>query len=189
MTKEAEYLSSVAETVERLFDQGTDDPSAQEIAVAHWGYGRGIMPPDMITGVVHRLPRIRQALRERGHEVFPVSEKYYENGYRDSTELAPDELGQALPCGRGKHQIGIMRLTGESADKARQMFEAWNGLKVRQSVGKVIVTARDVALAVDREYIAEIEAREMFAPLAALQVPAFARPALNGGGSPKELVE
>jgi hypothetical protein len=114
MATRDKYAIELASTVTDLFNSGMVDPSAEEIAYAHFP-GRYI-PGDVIEGVRKRLARVR-ALVEEGYglQVYPLSRRYYLQ-FRKSPPTTVDEGRLCLPTGRGYRMEGLRLVLDANTD-------------------------------------------------------------------------
>lgn len=101
-----QFVEELAQTVNRLFDDGKTDPRAKEIADAH--FDPRSVPGDIIDAVRKRLPKVRDKiesdyLHERAHLVSAT----YFGRFRDELPQSEEEARLCLPLGRGKAAEGI----------------------------------------------------------------------------------
>lgn len=112
MARDKDYVIELGQTVHRLFADGLTDPSAAEIAEAH--FPDKVLGGEIIEGIRKRLGRIRDFLEENYSE-FPiclVSETYYIR-FRYTPPMTTADARKCLPGGYGKGQEGIRLQSGQ----------------------------------------------------------------------------
>ncbi len=111
------YNRELAETVNKMFSEGKNDPRAEEIADYHFG-GKAV-GGEIIDGIRKRLPTINRVIeQDYEHQACVVSEKYYtlfRNRQTSLFEMTDAEAQKCLPIGHGNRAAGI-RLCTESTD-------------------------------------------------------------------------
>lgn len=111
MARDKEYVVELGLTVHELFAEGITDPSAAEIAEAH--FPEKALGGEIIEGVRKRLGKIRDFLEENYPE-FPVclvSHTYYVR-FRDNLPTTVTDARRCLPVGHGVKQEGIRQQSG-----------------------------------------------------------------------------
>lgn len=112
MTRDKEYVHELGQTVHQLFSEGVTDPSAAEIAGAH--FPERALGGEIVEGIRKRLGKVRDFLEENYPE-FPiclVSHTYYVR-YRDNLPTTTAEARRCLPVGHAVKQEGIRLQSGE----------------------------------------------------------------------------
>ncbi len=117
MSKDA-YLQDLAATVEKMFGDNRTDPSAQEIAIEH--FGTDVLGGEIYDGVCKRIKAICKVLGETyGLKVCIVNARYYlktakRPNYRDKPPETDAEARSCLPLGHGVKTFGVKLCTGEN---------------------------------------------------------------------------
>jgi len=113
MASEKDYIVALGRTVQRLFEAGVTDPSAQEIVEAYYGDDK-IVSAAMVEDARKKLGRIRDFMEQNYSEIpiCLVSETYYVR-YRDTPPESPEEARRCLPVGQGVKASGIRAISGE----------------------------------------------------------------------------
>jgi hypothetical protein len=148
--KRDEYVWELATTVTDLFASGKTDPSADEIAEAHF-------PGKALGGEIHegirkRLHRIRDVLQEDfGHPVYLLNTRYYAR-FRGKPPTTAAEARLCLPIGQGVTANGI----GPQTDPATaSIFEAALNMNVASGAGKLKKSLDSAVEAVERHQLNE----------------------------------
>jgi hypothetical protein len=119
-----QYVIELAQTTKRLLDEGNIDPSADEIAYAH--FGRTVLGGAIEEDIRKRLGKIRTILEEDpqrggyGLTVYLVSKGYYTLGYRHNPPQTKTEASQCLVVGRPR---------GSSKEEAQKGNPAVAGIR------------------------------------------------------------
>ncbi|HAC47159.1 MAG TPA: hypothetical protein DGB72_01815 [Gemmatimonadetes bacterium] len=150
MGKRDEYVWELATTVTEMFAVGTTDPSAVEIAQAHF-------PGKALGGEIHegirkRLHRIRDVLSEDfGHPVYLLNTRYYAR-FRGKPPTTAAEARLCLPIGQGVTANGI----GLQTDPATAaIFQAALSMNVASGAGKLKKSIDSTVDAVERHHLNE----------------------------------
>ena len=110
--RDTAYVTQLAATVNDMFAEGNTDPSAEEIATAHFE-GKALAG-EIIESVRKRLNRVRDALAEfYNHDVYLLNRRYYVR-YRHNQPTTEAEARLCLPIGHGVQASGIRLNTGEN---------------------------------------------------------------------------
>jgi len=145
------YITALAATVNDMFADGINDPSADQIAHHYFGPDKYI-PRSLIEDVRSRLGNIRNALADDGHLTCPLSETYYRRFRNGKKITGTDDAVLCLATGRAKKQVGILRIV-ETAVNSDLIWASWHQLQLRQGAGKTRRSAEDVMTAIRRELI------------------------------------
>lgn len=164
-----QYITDLATTINEMFASGTDDPSASEIARRHWGDDDKVMPPEIIEGVRGRLGRVRAALEEDGHLMCPLSETYYRRFRKPGKLKSRDEARRCLALGRGRQQIGLLRLTGTA--ESDLIWTEWASMQCNQGAGKAGRALNGLLAAVDSGKVSIEQAQEILSQAERLTQP------------------
>jgi len=156
-----QYITELATTVNEMFAEGMDDPSAGEIARRHWGEGRTI-PKAAIEDIRRKLSRVSEALREDGHLLCPLSEPYYRRFRKPGQIKSRDEARRCLAIGRGRQQVGLLRFTSADDERGLVWIE-WAAIQVNQAAGRQRRAGGRLAIAVETEKLSLEQAREILA--------------------------
>lgn len=107
--KDGNYVIELADSVKEMFDEGTLDPSAEEIAAHHFA-GKEISC-EISEGVRRRLVKIKAVLKESlGLDVYLVNQRYYlEFRSKHPTTLAASHA--CVPDLKGITAFGIRLVT------------------------------------------------------------------------------
>jgi hypothetical protein len=163
------YITELATTVNEMFAEGVNDPSATEIARRHWGDDK-VMPRILAEDVRRRLGRVRTALEEDGHLMCPLSETYYQRYRRPGKLKTQDEARRCLAIGRGRQQVGLLRLTGTA--ESDLIWTQWASIQCNQAAGKAGRALNGVLAAVDGDKVSVEQGHEIL-----LQADRLAQPA------------
>lgn len=149
MRKDA-YTHELAATVDQMFADDHTDPSAEEIAVEH--FGRDVLGGEIIDGVIKRLKAILRILDEiYDHQVCLISNRYYlktakRPSYREQPPKTEAEARICLPLGHAVRGIGIWLSKGDDdliyQAAIRQGF-ASGGAKVRIGLDRTLEGMRE----------------------------------------------
>lgn len=142
----------VAQTVNELFERGVTDPSAKEIAEAHFP-GKALAG-EIIESVRKRLNRIRDVLEEDlQHPVCLLSKTYYVafRGHPPETDAGGR---RCIPVGYGKVAMGIWRQSGEDD----RIWQAMVSQNLNAGAGKVGKSANRTLAAVEGGRLPETRA-------------------------------
>lgn len=181
------YTTALAATVNRLFDEGVTDPSADEIAEAHFPdqpLGR-----EIAFGIRQRLIKIRNIVEDvYSTPCALVTETYYALYRHTPMEgLSMKQAYQCIPGGYGKERQGIRKQQGDDdliwrATVERNLISAAG--KEKKSVDRVLA-------AVASEDISSENARGLIDQLRSKALPeqpeiiAKLYEALEGDGAPE----
>jgi len=128
---EHDYVEELAETINRMFGAGISDPSAREIAEAH--FPEKALGGEITEGIRKRLHKIRDILEQDYlHPVCLVSRTYYSRFRREAPKTVAD-AARCLPIGYGKKQQGVYLQRG--ADDL--IWEAMLQSNLASGAGKV----------------------------------------------------
>ena len=106
------FTNELAATVYDLFKSGKTDPSAEEIAAAH--FPNKTLPNDITEVVRKRLIKVRNVIQDVYEiPVCLVTEKYYVL-YRDAPPVHMKDAHACLPGGYNKGAWGVRRQNGDS---------------------------------------------------------------------------
>lgn len=135
--KTQEFSSEVATTVKKLFDAGNIDPSAEEIAVEH--FGRKIIPSDAVSVIRKRLKQVK-ALLEKNYDLPSclLSELYYieenDKKFRHNPPTNDNDARLCLPWGYGKVAWGLLL---EKDNAHARIWKAALDLNMTAGAGRV----------------------------------------------------
>lgn len=94
------YAVALAKTIADLFAQGKKDPSADEIAEAHFHMDLRYLGGEVVDGIRKRLCKVRDILEyEFGFPVYLVNYTYYSR-YRELPPQRVEEARRCLPGGQ-----------------------------------------------------------------------------------------
>ena len=156
MARDKGYVIELGQTVISLFESGTTDPSAAEIAEANFpGKALG---GEIIEGVRKRLGRIRDFVEENYPElpICLVSETYYVR-FRDTSPTTAADARKCLPVGYGKGQEGIRMQSGEDD----LIWKEAISLNLAQGAGKMKKSGDRTVRALEGHHLSEKEAARM----------------------------
>jgi hypothetical protein len=143
-----QYIIELAETVHKLFGNDVTDPSAREIAEAH--FPDRALVGDIIESVRKRLHKVRAVLEEDYDQpVYLLSRTYY-NRFRRNPPQNESDARRCIPTGYGKQTEGIRLQTNGDDDLIYQAtlshsFSAGAGL-VRKQTNRVVHAVEDERL-------------------------------------------
>jgi hypothetical protein len=126
------YVLELAETVSRIFAEGNTDPSAEEIAKAH--FPERALGGEIVDGIRKRLRRVRDIL-ETDYD-FPVcllSHTYYVR-YRKNPPKTESDARRCIPGGRAVTAAGIRMQTDGDADL---IWQAMVSVNLASGAGKM----------------------------------------------------
>src|SRR4051794_7820835 len=143
-----QYIIELAETAHKLFESGVTDPSATEIAEAHFE-GKALVG-DIVESVRKRLHKVRTVLVEDYDQpVYLLSRTYY-NRFRSNPPENESDARRCIPLGYGKPTQGIRLQTDGDDDLIYQAAVA-QGLSMgaglaRRGTNRVIGAVEDERL-------------------------------------------
>lgn len=167
------YVIELAQTVNSLFSKGTNDPSAEEIAEAH--FPDRALGGEIIEGIRKRLRRIRNILEEDyEHPVYLLTHTYYSR-YRHEPPTTEAEGRRCIPGGYGISSAGLRLHTDGETDLIWQAMISQNLIsgagKVKKSVDRTVNAVEEKRLPKPRAAAILDVARQRIAP----ENPALAR--------------
>lgn len=120
-----QYTYELADTVSDIFRGGSNDPSASEIAHAH--FGKPNLGGEIVEGVRKRLHKVRDILQgeDYGLNVCLLGIRYYvehrldkrkRKPYRTAKPVNKQEARMCLPVGQGYSGEGLWLSTGGTED-------------------------------------------------------------------------
>lgn len=155
MTRKDQYTEELVMTIIRLFEKDKNDPSIDEICVAH--FGDMFLPGDILASVKQRLPRIKAMLEDLGYIVYFVNRKYYMT-LRSVEPSTDEEAKERLPIGGGSnaekaHRHGIRRCLDPENDRMwkitiRNNLDTANG-KCTKNTDRVFSAVEKLGLSQD----------------------------------------
>lgn len=153
-----QYVTDLAATVNEMFAEGVDDPSAVQITKRYWGEDKAVQA-GMIEEVRAKLGRIRKILFEDGHLTCPLSPTYYRRFRGPGRLQTRDEARQCLPT-RGRPQAGILRLASTPED-SDLIWTEWISMQCNQGAGKAKTSFNELLIAVDKGKVSLDRAQEI----------------------------
>lgn len=152
-----QYVVELAQTVNQMFADGKTDPSADEIAAAHFpGKALG---GEIVAGIRKRLHKVRAVLEiDYEHPVTLVSGTYYSR-FRHNPPIIDADARRCLPIGQGVSAEGIY-LQRSATDL---IWQAMVSLGLAQGAGRVKRSANRVLDAVEEQRLSERRAAELLA--------------------------
>lgn len=156
MARDKDYVIELGLTVVELFEGGTTDPSAVEIADAH--FPGKVLGGEIVEGIRKRLGRIRDFLEENYAElpICLVSETYYVR-FRDTPPTTTADARRCLPVGYGKGQGGIRLQSGEDD----LIWKEAISLNSAQGAGKMKKSGDRTVRALEGHRLSEAEASRL----------------------------
>jgi hypothetical protein len=146
-----QVITEIAQTVNELFGQGKTDPSADEIAKAH--FPDKALPPEVVESIRKRLNRVREIL-ETIHDkpVYLLSNAYYA-GFRNKPPVNNAEARRCIPgIGPGARFAGIRLHTTGDDDL---IYQAMLDMNYSSGAGKVKRQSNRVLTAVEEHRLSE----------------------------------
>jgi Ni,Fe-hydrogenase III large subunit len=130
--RDMQYVAELAETVNNMFAAGIYDPSADEIARAH--FPDRALAGEIVESVRKRLPRVRNVLeQDYEHPVCLLSPTYYTR-FRKTPPINEAEARRCLPMGHGVRAAGIRLQTQGDEDL---IWQAMLSQDIASGAGKV----------------------------------------------------
>jgi hypothetical protein len=166
-----QYVTDLTATVNELFADGINDPSAAVIAKRYWGQDKAVTK-GMIEECRAKLGRVRRALDEDAHLTCPLSETYYRRFRGPGKLKTRDEARRCLPT-RGLPQFGLLRLTG--SEESDLIWSEWVGIQCNQAAGKTRLSVDDLLAAVQSGKMPTEQAREIVIQSQKLALPPAAQ--------------
>ena len=106
------YNRELADTVNKMFGDGTSDPSAEEIADIHFNHKA--VGGEIIDGIRKRLPKVSRIVEETyEHLVCLVNETYYAR-FRNETPTTDADARKCIPVGYAVRSMGIRMCAGDN---------------------------------------------------------------------------
>lgn len=169
-----QYVTDLTATVNELFADGIDDPSADIIARRYWGQDKAVTK-GMIEECRAKLSHIRRALDEDAHLTCPLSATYYRRFRGPGKLKTQEEARRCLPT-RGLPQFGLLRLTGSA--ESDLIWTEWIGVQSKQAAGKTRLSVDDLLKAVRSGKMPIEQAREVVIQSQKLALPPAAQQGL-----------
>lgn len=129
---EREYVVALARTVDQMFSDGVNDPSAAEVADAH--FQNWVLGGEIAEGIRKRLRKIRDILQEEyQYPVCLVGKTYYDIFRGKRPILTAQDAHRCLPLGYSMTAQGLYRPLG----KDDPIWQASVTLSASQGAAKV----------------------------------------------------
>lgn len=157
MARDRMYVEELAGTVMEMFANGDTDPSALEIAEAH--FPDKTLGGEIIEGVRKRLGRVRDVLEETYEQPVHLTSRTYYIRFRDNPPKTQANARRCLPVGHGVKQEGL-RLQDGPDDL---IWQAMLALNLAAGAGKVKKSVDRTADAVEDHRLSEEDARGILA--------------------------
>lgn len=156
MSKREQYVTELAETVNKLFEAGNNDPSVDEIAEAH--FPDRALAGEIYESVSKRLHRVRDVLQtDYDHPVCLLSFFYYQR-FRKTPPLLESDARRCIPGGQNKRAAGVRLMIDGDADL---IWQAMVGQNFSSGAGKVRKQADRVLTAVEDHKLGEPRAASL----------------------------
>lgn len=130
------FVEELAATVDKMFADEVNDPSAKEIARYH--FPDRTLPGDIIESVRKRLGKVRDVLEEHyDHAVFLLNKTYYLRYRDESPETEADANRCVAGIGQGAKQEGLGRQT-DDLEGSDLLWKAMANQNLKAGSGKVV---------------------------------------------------
>ena len=147
MRREQKLVNALAEATKSLFDQGINDPSAEEIAMEY--FPGKILGGEVIEGIRKRLHKIREVLETSYEESVCLLGATYYARFRGKPIETLEDARKCLPLGNMKRAEGIYRQQGVDDliwRAALELGASQGAAKVKRALNRTIKSVEMDAL-------------------------------------------